>query len=267
MWKNIIAIVVIGLVLGLIWPNYFKSKTSELEKQAAQDREKEHEVSKIELQDQIETITKEFTTCQNQLEDSSAHNQKHKDEISKLQDQIKATKKEFANCQNLLENSSDHNRKFQDQNKATTKEFATCQNLLEECNAHGQKFKDEINKLQDQIKAITKEFATSQKLLEDCNADGQELKILKDEIDQLQDQIKVSGKEFATCQSLLGDCNARTHISHEKSSDRLYNIVLCGMLLMVLCLCGVGYTSRYSYGHHSPLHLRRSNDCVIAYRE
>ena len=275
MWKDAVAIVVISLILGLVWPNYFKSKTSELEKQVAQDHEKIYKAEINKLQDQIKAITKEFTTCQNLLEDSNTHRQKHKDEVSKLQDHIKVTTEEFATCKNLLEDSNAHCQKHKDevgklqnQTKVTTKEFTTCQNLLEDCNAHSQKLQGEIKECQDHIKATTKEFTNCQTLLEDCNIHSQKLEIFKEEIDELEDQIKISAKEFATCQSLLGDCNARSHISYENSSDRLYKIILCGMVLMVfgLCVCGIGFACR-SYEQPSPLPAQHSNYPAIRYNE
>ena len=149
MWKNVVAIVVIGLVLGLIWPNYFKIKTSE--DLAAKGHEKKHSV-----------------------------------EIKELQD----------------------------------------------CNANNQKLKDEIDKLQDQ-KATTKEFTTCQKRLEDCSD-------LKGEINELRYQIQAATKESATCHTQLEDCNARSHISHEKSSDRLYDIICFVMFMVVLVLYFMG---------------------------
>ena len=143
MWKNVVAIVIISLALGLIWPNYFKGKTSE--KQAAQDHEKKLSTEINRLQDKISATTKEFATCKRLLEDSNAHGQKHKDKINELQDQI----------------------------KATTEEFTTSQKLLKDCNAHVQNLENlkyEISKLRDQLKATTKEFATCQNQLEECSA-------------------------------------------------------------------------------------------------
>ena len=146
MWKNVVAIVVIGLVLGLIWPNYL-----------------------------------------NLLEDSIANNQKLKDEIDNLQDQI----------------------------KATTEEFTTCQKRLEDCSD----FKGEINELRYQIQAAT--------------------------------------KESATCQTQLEDCNARSHMSHEKSSDRLYNIISSVMFIAGLFLYGMVVYCLIRAGNGQPIAMFR----------
>lgn len=145
MWKNVVAIVVISLVLGLLWPNYFKSKTSEESEKLGEDRENKLRIEIQELQDQIKATTTEFATCKNLLEGSNTNSQKQKDKINKLEDQI----------------------------KATTKDSTTCQRKLEDYNTQGHKleiFKGEISKLQYEIKAATKEFSTCQNLLEDCNA-------------------------------------------------------------------------------------------------
>ena len=116
MWKNVVAIVGIGLVLGLIWPNYFKIKTSE-------------ELAAIKVM------------------------------------------------------------------KATTKEFTTCKRRLEDCGD------------------------------------------LKGEINELRNQIQAATKEIATCQSHLEGCIAQNHISHEKSSDRLYNIIFYVLCIACFFFC------------------------------
>ena len=64
---------------------------------------------------------------------------------------------------------------------------------------------------------------------------------LEDDIKLLQGQVNANTKEFTTCQQLLDDCNACSHISSERSNDRFYYIIICGILALLCggcCCCG-----------------------------
>ena len=55
------------------------------------------------------------------------------------------------------------------------------------------------------------------------------------EIHFLKGQVSGKSEEFATCQEQLDYCNARSFLSFEKSNDRLYYIIVYGMIILFLC--------------------------------
>ena len=72
---------------------------------------------------------------------------------------------------------------------------------------------------------------------------------LEAEINFLKGQVSGKGKEFATCQEQLEYCSARSHVSYEKTNDRLYSIIVYGMIILFLgCLaCGCYATAIEKY--------------------
>ena len=72
---------------------------------------------------------------------------------------------------------------------------------------------------------------------------------LEAEINFLKGQVSGKHKEFATCQEQLDDCSARSYVSYEKSNDRLYSIIVYGMIILFIgCLaCGCYATAMEKY--------------------
>lgn len=60
------------------------------------------------------------------------------------------------------------------------------------------------------------------------------------EIHFLKGQVSGKGEEFATCQEQLDYCSARSFLSYEKSNDRLYYIIVYGMIILFLCCLACG---------------------------
>ena len=57
---------------------------------------------------------------------------------------------------------------------------------------------------------------------------------LEADINFLKGQVSDTGNKFAVCQEQLDDYRARSHISQEKSNDRLFCIIVCGMIVLLL---------------------------------
>ena len=57
---------------------------------------------------------------------------------------------------------------------------------------------------------------------------------LEAEINFLKGQVSDKDNEFAVYQEQLDDHRAHSHISNEKSNDRLFHIIVCGMIVLLL---------------------------------
>lgn len=104
----------------------------------------------------------------------------------------------------------------------------------------------EITELKDTIRLLNKRISSlrvnsicieeveCKLMIKDCES---KVEKLEDEIKLLQGQVNANTKEFATCQEQLDDCNIRSHLSSERSSDRLYNLILFGISILLGCGC------------------------------
>ena len=152
MCRDLVVTVLIGLILGLVWPHFFTNKSQhELQKESVD-----------ELQNIKVNYEKEIVKLQKQLADKNQ-------EINKLQNTIKSLKADVAELQNIKANFKKEVERLQKELAEKNQEIK----LYDKIEAIKANYESKIEKLEDKIKQLQdhgkKESSICQQRLEDCN--------------------------------------------------------------------------------------------------
>ena len=155
MCRDLVVIVLIGLILGLVWPHFFTNKSQ-------QELQKESVDKTAELQNIKANYEKEIVKLQKQLTDKNQ-------EINKLQSTNKSLKADVAKLQNIKTNFQKTVERLQKELAEKNQEIK----LYDKIEAVKANYERKIEKLENKIKQIQghdkKELSICQQRLEDCN--------------------------------------------------------------------------------------------------